>query len=403
MNTLSSIQVKDKTVLMRVDFNVPIQEGEVRDDTRIRAVLPSVQYILEEGGKLVLLSHFGRPLKDLTEDGQIKKEKYSLAPVAKHLKSILKEEVHFCEQTVGAQAEKQVAALNYGQVILMENTRFHQGEKSGDEEFAKALSQLGEIFINDAFGAAHRAHASTTTVAKFFDTTHKGAGFLLQEEIEQAKKAMQEPQKPMLAIVGGAKVSDKIDLIGKMIEKADHIIVGGGMAYTFIKAKGGNVGNSLVEEDKVDTANDLLKEAIAQHTQIHLPEDSVIADQFSEDAEHKIVNSDTIPDGWMGLDIGPRAVKKFAEVISKSKTIIWNGPMGVFEMDPFSKGTYAIAEAVADATLEGAFSLVGGGDSVNAVKRSGRAQQISHISTGGGAMLEFLEGKTLPGIAALED
>lgn len=402
MNTLDALALKGKTVLMRVDFNVPIKNGNVEDDTRIRATLPSIQEILTKGGKLVLLSHLGRPQKDKKANGKIKKDKYSLAPVAQHLSSLLNKEVTFSDETIGPKAEERVKKLGEGEVIIMENTRFHKGEKSGDEDFAKALSRLGDLYVNDAFGAAHREHASTSTVAKFFDKANKGAGFLLQKEIEQAEKALKEGKRPFIAIIGGAKVSDKIDLIGKMIEKADHIIIGGGMAFTFIKAKDGKVGNSLVEEDKLKSAKQLIQEAIAEHTEIHLPEDSVIADDFAEDANYKVEKSNNIPDGWMGLDIGPQAVRAFSKVIAQGETIIWNGPMGVFEMEAFSNGTFAIAEAVADATVKGAYSLVGGGDSVSAVNKSGKSGQISHISTGGGALLEYLEGKTLPGIAALE-
>lgn len=404
MNTIDDLHFQNRTVIMRVDFNVPIKDGKVQDDTRIKAALPSIRTITEGDAKLVILSHLGRPLKDLDEKGNIKKAEYSLEPIAEHLSFLLDRKVHFSPDTVGESAMNRIKKLQPGEVIIMENTRFHKGEENGDKEFAKALSELGDIYVNDAFGAAHREHASTATIARFFNASEKAAGYLLQEEVDKAQKAIQCAEQPMIAILGGAKVSDKIELIDEMIEKADHIIIGGGMAYTFIKAKGGKVGNSLVEDEKVDMAKELLRTAIAEHTEIHLPKDSVVADSFSAEADYKVVKSDEIPDSWMGLDIGPEALKEFAKVISKGKTIIWNGPMGVFEMKHFSKGTYGIAKAVADATMNNsAFSLVGGGDSVNAVNRSGKAQQISHISTGGGALLELLEGKKLPGIAALED
>lgn len=404
MHTIDDLHFRNRTVIMRVDFNVPIKDGKVQDDTRIKAALPSIRAITEGKAKLVLLSHLGRPLKDLDEKGKIQKAKYSLEPIAEHLSSLLDQKVHFSPDTIGESAINRIEKLQSGDIIIMENTRFHKGEEKGDKDFAKALSELGDIYVNDAFGAAHREHASTATIARFFKATDKAAGYLLQEEVHKAQKAIQDAEHPMIAIVGGAKVSDKIELIDEMIEKADHIIIGGGMAYTFIKAKGGKVGNSLVEDEKLDMAKELLRTAIAEHTEIHLPIDSVAAESFSEEADYKVINSDEIPDSWMGLDIGPEALKEFTKVILKGKTIIWNGPMGVFEMEPFSKGTYGIAKAVADATTNNnAFSLVGGGDSVNAINRSGKANQISHISTGGGALLELLEGKKLPGIAALED
>lgn len=398
-----NIDVKGKKVLVRVDFNVPLDKDfKVTDDTRIRGALPTIQYIIDNGGSAILMSHLGRPQKKLKEDGSIDVEKFTLRHLVNHLSGLLNRNVKFCDETVGAKAQQMADNLSPGDVLVLENTRFNEGEKSGDETFAKLLSDLADVYINDAFGSAHRAHASTTTVAKFFDDEHKAFGFLMEKEIENANKVLHDEKKPFTAIIGGAKVSDKILLLEKLIENVDNLIVGGGMAYTLIKAQGGKVGKSLVEEDRLDTARELIKKAKESGVKILLPKDSVIADDFSNDAQTKVTNSNDIPDGWMGLDIGEKAREDFSKAIKSSKKILWNGPMGVFEMSKFADGTKTIAQAVAEATDTGAYSLVGGGDSVAAVNQMGLADEISFVSTGGGAMLEFLEGKTLPGVAAIK-
>ena len=402
MKHLHDLTLSGEKVILRLDLNVPIKDGRVADDTRIRAAIPTLEYILDQDASVILLSHLGRPQKDKNADGSIKKDTYSLRAVADYLSKIIKQTVLFCDENTGPAAQNMVEDLENGQVLILENTRFQSGEKKGDAELAKEWASFGNIYINDAFGAAHRAHASTCTIADYFDKDHKGAGLLLHKEVKEGQKVLFDAKRPLLAIVGGAKVSDKIMLLEQMVEKADHIIIGGGMAYTFIKANGGQVGNSLVEEDKLELAEKIMQKAISEHTKIYLPMDSVIADDFSESAKHRVADSNDIPSGWMGLDIGPKAIQSFEEAISSCKTIIWNGPMGVFEFEAFSNGTFAIAKSVARSTQNGAYSLVGGGDSANAVNQSGLSDQISHISTGGGAMLELLEGKTLPGIKALE-
>ncbi len=394
---------KGKKVLIRVDFNVPLNsQYEVTDDTRIRGALPTIQHVLDNGGAAILMSHLGRPMKKLKEDGSVDVEKFTLHHVVSRLSELLNKEVKFCDETVGEKASQMASELQPGEVLLLENTRFHPGEKNGDEALAKALAQLGDLYLNDAFGSAHRAHVSTTTVAKFFDAGQKGFGFLMNKEIENANKVLHDPDRPLTAIIGGAKVSDKILLLEKLIDFVNNLIIGGGMAYTFVRATGGQTGNSLVEEDRVELAKELLKKAEEKGVKLLLPEDSIITDQFSNDAHFKTAASNAIDDGWMGLDIGEKARVSFAETILASKTILWNGPMGVFEMENFAQGTKAVAEAVAGATANGAFSLVGGGDSVAAVNQMGLADDVSYVSTGGGAMLEFLEGKELPGIAAIK-
>lgn len=391
-------------VLIRVDFNVPLNnEFEITDDTRIQAALPTIKKVLNDGGAVILMSHLGRPQKKKKADGSINVEKFTLKHVVQHLSNELGAEVYFCPETVGGRATRMAAALRPGEVLVLENTRFNEGEGAGDPAFAVQLADLADIYINDAFGTAHRAHASTTTVARYFDASHKSFGYLMQNEIKNANKVLHDPERPLTAIVGGAKVSDKILLLEKLIDFADNLIVGGGMAYTFVKAQGGDVGNSLVEEDKLDLALELLAKAKEKGVKIHLPKDSVIADKFAADAKTQNTSSQSIDDGWMGLDIGDNARADFAQVILDSKTLLWNGPMGVFEMEAFANGTKAIAEAVAQATEKGAFSLVGGGDSVAAVNQMGLADKVSYVSTGGGAMLEFLEGKELPGIAAINN
>ncbi|MEM9824122.1 MAG: phosphoglycerate kinase [Bacteroidota bacterium] len=397
------LNFKNKKVLIRVDFNVPLDKKfKITDDTRIRAALPTIKHVLKAGGAVILMSHLGRPQKKRKEDGSIDVEKFTLQHLVSHLNKKLRKRVQFCPETVGKEAKKMAKALQAGEVLLLENTRFQKEEAAGDEAFAKKLAGLANIYVNDAFGTAHRAHASTTTVARYFKKTAKCFGFLMEKEIENASRVLNSPERPLTAIVGGAKVSDKILLLEKLIGFADALLIGGGMAYTFIKAKGGNVGNSLVEEDRLQLALKLLKQAEKKGVKILLPKDSVIADEFSAQAQKETKYSSRIRKGWMGLDIGEKAQKEFAELIDTSKTILWNGPMGVFEMKPFAKGTQAIAKAVAKATKKGAFSLVGGGDSVAAVNQLGLADEVSYVSTGGGAMLEFLEGKELPGIAAME-
>lgn len=401
MTNFSKFDFAGKTALMRVDFNVPIKEGVITDDTRMRAALPTIKKILRDGGNVVLMSHWGRPIKDMAKKPELSQEDFSLSRIVHHLSQMLGVPVNFAEDCIGDDAVNMAAAMLKGQILLLENLRFHKEEESGDEAFAAKLAGLGTIYVNDAFGTAHRAHASTAVIAKHFDSDHKMFGLLMNAEVDAAQKVILKADKPFTAIIGGAKVSDKILIIENLLEKATDIIIGGGMAYTFFKAMGGSIGNSLCETDRLDMAKELLVKAKNKGVNIHLPEDSVIADEFANAAETKIAENTSIPDGWMGLDIGPKAQASFREVILRSKTILWNGPMGVFEMESFQQGTKTIAEAVAEATANGAFSLVGGGDSVAAVNKFGFADKVSYVSTGGGALLEFFEGKTLPGIAAI--
>lgn len=398
------LNFKDKKALIRVDFNVPLdKQYNITDDTRIREALPTIQHILKEGGAVILMSHLGRPLEKRNADGSINREKFTLQHLVKHLRKKLKTKVHFADDCVGKSAVKKAAALKAGEVLLLENTRFYEEEEKGDAEFAKKLAALADVYVNDAFGTAHRAHASTTIVAHYFDKNHKCFGFLMEREIENANRVMRNPEHPVTCVVGGAKVSDKIVLLERFLDFANNIIVGGAMAYTFMQAKKGAVGNSLVEPDRVKAAKDFLKKAKDAGVKVLLPKDSVCGDKFAADAAVQVYPSNQIPDGWMGLDIGPSAVKSYAKVIRQSKTIIWNGPMGVFEMPAFAEGTKAVAKAVARATKGGAFSMVGGGDSVAAVNQMKLAKKVSFVSTGGGAMLEYLEGKELPGIKAIRD
>lgn len=400
---MKHLDFKDKKVLIRVDFNVPLNKSyEITDDTRIEGALPTIQYILEQGGAVILMSHLGRPMKKLKEDGSIDRERFTLNHLTATLSERLGREVKFAGDTVGEAVQAMADAMQAGDVLLLENTRFYKGEKKGDEAFAQQLANLADIYINDAFGTAHRAHASTTTVAKFFDANAKSFGFLLEKELVNAAKVTKEPARPLAAIVGGAKVSDKILLLDKMIEFVDDLIIGGGMAYTFMKAQGGEIAKSLCEDDKQELALQLLAKAKERGVNVYLPVDSIAADNFAPDANTQIAPSNAIPAGYMGLDIGAAAIETFKSVIANAKTIVWNGPMGVFEMEAFATGTKSIAEAVAAATQKGAFSLVGGGDSVAAVKNMGLANQVSYVSTGGGAMLELLEGKELPGVAAMK-
>ncbi len=396
--------LKDKKVLIRVDFNVPLNsEYQITDDTRIVKALPTIMHVLAEGGSVILMSHLGRPLKKLNDDGSINREKFSLKHIIPHLSELLERDVQFAEDTVGPIAFDKALALQSGQVLLLENTRFFKEEKNGDLDFAAKLAQLADYYINDAFGTAHRAHASTTTVARFFKPEEKCFGYLIQKEMSNANKVLNSPERPFTAILGGAKVSDKIQLIDKLIERANYILIGGGMSYTFIKAQGGKIGNSLVEDEQLDLAIELLEKAKSMNVDILIPEDTVAASAFDNNADKQVFDSFKIEDGWMGLDIGPKAVEKYRSVILDSRTILWNGPLGVFEFENFAHGTMSLAQAVADATDGGAYSLIGGGDSVAAVNKSGLSDGVSFISTGGGAMLEYLEGKKLPGIKAIEE
>lgn len=402
MQNIDSINFKNKRALVRVDFNVPFdKQFNITDDTRIKAALPTINKILKDGGSVVLMSHLGRPLKKLKEDGSIDTEKFSLKHVIGHLSDLLHKEIKFSADCVGQEAFAISNELKNGEILLLENTRFHKEEEKGDEAFAAQLAHHGDVYINDAFGSAHRAHASTTIVAKHFSKENRAAGYLLAAEVANAEKVLNSSEKPFTAILGGAKVSDKILIIENLLNIADNIIIGGGMAYTFVKALDCNVGNSLVEEDMLELALHILKKAKEKGVKIILPEDSIIADKFDNNANIRVVENVNIPDTWMGLDIGHESISAFEEVIKNSKTILWNGPMGVFEMEKFQNGTKSIAVAVAHATQKGAFSLVGGGDSVAAVNKFGLADQVSFVSTGGGALLEFFEGKTLPGVAAL--
>lgn len=402
MNHIDSFNFQHKNVLVRVDFNVPIANGIITDDTRMSASLPTLKKIIADEGRLIIMSHWGRPVKDLVKYPDRKKEDYSLSRIVNHLAELLNRPIQFASDCIGETVLKQAKQLKDSEVLLLENVRFHPEEEKGDTAFAQELAQLGDVFVNDAFGTAHRAHASTSEIAKFFDSNHKMFGFLMEAEINAANKVLHDASQPLAAIIGGAKVSDKILIIENLLEKAKDILIGGGMAYTFIKALGGEIGNSLFEADRIDTAKELLRKASAKNVNIHLPEDSIIADAFSENAKTDIASNNKIPNGWMGLDIGPKACTSFAHAILKSKTILWNGPMGVFEMEKFQAGTKAVAEAVKAATDKGAYSLVGGGDSVAAVNKFGFSDKVSYVSTGGGALLEFFEGKKLPGIAGIE-
>lgn len=396
MSKFSEYNFKDQKALIRVDFNVPLDdERHITDDTRMQAALPTIKKILDDGGSAILMSHLGRP-----KDGP--DPKFSLEHLVSHLQELLPDvNVHFAKDCIGATAQKEVDDLQSGEVLLLENLRFHREEKKGDEAFAKQLGELGDVYVNDAFGTAHRAHASTAVIAQYFDVEHRMYGMLMNSEIENAEKVLHRTAKPFTAILGGAKVSDKIEIIENLLNKADYILIGGGMAYTFLKAQGYEIGKSLCEEDKLDTALGILDQAKAKGVAFILPPDSVVADQFSNDAEVQTVANDHIPDGWMGLDIGSEAAIQYRDIIMGSKTILWNGPMGVFEMPKFRSGTQAVAVAVAEATEQGAFSLVGGGDSVAAVNDFGLADKVSYVSTGGGALLEYFEGKELPGIKAI--
>jgi len=395
MNTIDTISLKGKTVLIRVDFNVPLDENfNIMDDSRIVAALPTIKKVIADGGKAVIMSHLGRPKNGF-------EERFSLKHIVKHLSNLLKIPVGFNSDCIGVNTTSEVGNMENGEVLLLENLRFYSEEKQGDKRFAKQLSELADVYVNDAFGTAHRAHASTSIIANYFPN-NKYFGLLLSNEISSLKTALEKPERPFTAIIGGAKITGKIDVITALLDKVDTLIIGGGMAYTFAKAMGGNIGNSLVEEGKIDLAKTLIENAQKKGVRLLLPIDSVNADDFNNDATIQNSEITDVPNGFMGLDIGSESIALFSEVIQNSKTIIWNGPMGVFEMENFSNGTKKIGEAICTATKNGAFSLVGGGDSVAAVKKFGFADKVSYISTGGGAMLEYLEGKQLPGVVAIE-
>ena len=395
MQTIDNIDFKNKKALVRVDFNVPLNDkSEITDFTRINAAEPTIKKILGDGGAIILMSHLGRP-KGGPED------KFSLKHLIPSLSERFGVDVKFTADCIGAETENQASNLQAGEILLLENLRFHDEEKQGDKDFAASLAKLGDIYVNDAFGTAHRAHASTSVIAQFFD--QKACGYVMDAEIKNANKMLSDVKRPYTAIMGGAKVSDKMLIIEKLLDKVDTIIIGGGMAYTFFKALGGNIGSSLVEDDKLDLAKELIKKAKEKNVSLELPIDSVIADKFAEDANTRVCDNISIPDGWMGLDIGPDAQEVFRRIISRSATVLWNGPMGVFEMAPFENGTKAIAKAVRDATEFGGFTLIGGGDSAAAINKFGYGDKVSYVSTGGGALLEYMEGKTLPGVAALEN
>ena len=408
MSKFSDFNFSGHKALIRVDFNVPIDmDFNVTDNTRITATIPTIKKILADGGSVILMTHLGRP-----KDGAV--DKYSVKHLINSLYKLLhvghpnsdnyneNTKVLVAHDCIGTQAVLAASILKPGEVLLLENLRFYKEEEKGDEAFAEKLSKLGDVYVNDAFGTAHRAHASTAVIAKFFEANNKMFGLLMESEVLSAEKVLHQAKKPFTAIIGGAKVSDKILIIENLLDRATDIIIGGGMAYTFMKARGGKIGNSLCEDDRLETAKEILEKAKQKNVSIHLPEDSVIADKFASDATTKNCPSDAIPDGWMGLDIGGKAIDIFSAVINKSKTILWNGPMGVFEMEKFQNGTKAIALAVVESTKNGAFSLVGGGDSVAAINQFNLADKVSYVSTGGGAMLEYFEGKVLPGIAAVQ-
>lgn len=393
MKTLNDFNFKDKKALIRVDFNVPLDEDfNVTDATRIISAKPTIIKVLEDGGSCILMSHLGRPKGE--------ESKFSLQHIVDDIEDVFGVEVKFANNCIGEDTETMASELQPGEILLLENLRFHEAEKKGDYDFAEELSKLGDIYVNDAFGTAHRAHASTTIVAQFFPE-QKCFGHLLAKEIESIQKVLDHGEKPVLAVLGGAKVSSKITVIENILDKVDHLIIGGGMTFTFIKAQGGQIGDSICEDDKMELALEILRQAGAKGVKIHLPVDAVAADAFSNEANTQIADVNTIPEGWQGLDAGPKSLELFDEVVNQCKTILWNGPLGVFELNSFANGTIALGNSIANVTANGAFSLVGGGDSVAAVKQFGFQDKVSYVSTGGGAMLESLEGKTLPGIAAI--
>jgi phosphoglycerate kinase len=389
--TVRDVDVKGKRVFCRVDFNVPMQDGEVTDDTRIRAALPTIQYLTEQGAKVILASHLGRPKGTVVEE-------LRLDAVAKRLSDLSGKEILKVDEAYGEEAEQGIAKLNNGDILLLENVRFYPGEEKNDPELSKEFAKLADVYVNDAFGAAHRAHASTAGIAEHIPAV---AGFLMEKELEVLGKALSNPERPFTAIIGGAKVKDKIGVIDNLLEKVDNLIIGGGLAYTFVKAQGHEVGKSLLEEDKIDLALTFIEKAKQKGVNFYMPTDAVVADDFSNDANTKVVSIDSIPSDWEALDIGPETSETYRKVISESKLVIWNGPMGVFELESFANGTKAVGQALADANST--YTVIGGGDSAAAVEKFGFAEKMDHISTGGGASLEFMEGKELPGVTALND
>ena len=392
--TLNDIDVTGKKVMMRVDFNVPIIDGEITDDNRVRATLPSINFVIENGGLVILTSHLGRPKGERNQE-------FSLKPVADHLATLIDAPVHFANDCIGDDASEVIDAAKLGEVIVLENVRFYKEETDNDEDFSKQLAARADLFVNDAFGSSHRAHASVAGVTKFLQPAV--SGYLLEKEIKYLSDSVNDPVRPFVAILGGAKVSDKIPVIRQLITKVDTIIIGGGMAYTFLVANGKSVGKSLLQEEMIDTARELMEEAKTAGVHLMLPFDFVIADDFSNDANQEVVDEDNIKDNWEALDIGPQSAIAFGNVIKAAKTVVWNGPMGVFEMPSFAEGTNAVAEALVEATEFGATSIIGGGDSASAIKNAGLSSKVSHVSTGGGASLEYLEGKDLPGVSSLTD
>ncbi|UJZ86805.1 phosphoglycerate kinase [Heyndrickxia coagulans] len=389
--SIKDVELQGKRVFCRVDFNVPLKDGNVTDDTRIRAALPTIKYLVENGAKVILASHLGRP------KGQVVEE-LRLTPVAKRLSELLGKDVKKANEAYGESVKAEISKMNNGDILLLENVRFYPGEEKNDPELAKEFASLAELYVNDAFGAAHRAHASTEGIAHHLPAV---CGFLMQKELDVLGKALSNPERPFTAIIGGAKVKDKIGVIDNLLDKVDNLIIGGGLAYTFVKAKGHEIGKSLLEEDKIDLAKSFMAKAKEKGVNFYMPVDAVVADEFSETANKKEVSIEEIPADWQALDIGPKTVELYAKVIKESKLVIWNGPMGVFEMDAYANGTKGVAEALAAAT--GTYSIIGGGDSAAAVEKFHLAEKMDHISTGGGASLEFMEGKTLPGVAALND
>lgn len=388
--TMNDVEVKGKRVFVRVDFNVPMENGEITDDTRIRAAIPTIQQLVNSGAKVILASHLGRP------KGEVKEE-LRLTAVGHHLSKLIGQPVIKLDESIGEEVETTVGNIKEGDIVLLENVRFHKGEEKNDEELSRSFAKLADIYVNDAFGAAHRAHASTEGIAKYIPAV---SGLLMEKELDVLGKALSNPERPFTAIIGGAKVKDKIGVIENLLDKVDHLIIGGGLSFTFTKAQGYSIGKSLLEEDKIELAQGFIEKAKEKGVQLHMPIDTVVANEFSKDAETKVVSIEDIPEDWMGLDIGPKTAERYAEIIKQSKLIIWNGPMGVFEMDKFANGTKTVAQAMAE--TEG-YTIIGGGDSAAAVEKFEVADQMNHISTGGGASLELMEGKQLPGIVALND
>ncbi|HWL22157.1 MAG TPA: phosphoglycerate kinase [Ureibacillus sp.] len=388
--TMNNIDVKGKRVFVRVDFNVPMEDGNITDDTRIRAAIPTIEQLINRGAKVILASHLGRPKGEVKEDMR-------LTAVGTRLAELLDKPVTKLDESIGTEVENTIGNMQDGEIVLLENVRFHKGEEKNDEELAKQFASLADVYVNDAFGAAHRAHATTEGIAKHIPAV---SGLLMEKELDVLGKALSNPERPFTAIIGGAKVKDKIGVIENLLDKVDHLLIGGGLSYTFSKAQGYSIGKSLVEEDKIELAKGFIEKAKEKGVQLHLPVDAVVANEFSKDAETKVVDINEIPDDWMGLDIGPKTASEYADVIKNSKLIIWNGPMGVFEMEPFANGTKSVAEAMAETA---AYTVIGGGDSAAAVEKFGVAERMDHISTGGGASLELMEGKELPGIVALND